>query len=261
MIKLFPQVKENKLIADKIYQMDLEGDFPLNKFVPGKFVHIKCGSGYEMPLRRPISICDIDDQGKVLTILYRVEGAGTKYMSELKANDKLDLLGPLGEGFPISDVSEEQTALMIGGGIGVPPLYYLAKQLKAKGVTIKSILGFNSKKDIFLEEEFKALGDCHITTVDGSHGHQGFVTHVLEAAGNWDKMYSCGPTPMLKALQSAIPENNSGTAYMSLEERMGCGLGACLACYCEPSKPQPNDKGYRKACSDGPVFGLHEIKL
>jgi len=285
MQKLLLKVKKNKLIADHIYQMDIEGlepqfQFDLKDFKPGNFLHIKCGTGIDPLLRRPMSICNIDDKGSCMTILYRKEGKGTAELSEFVPGQHIDILAPLGSDFPLNHMQAGQTALMIGGGIGVPPLYYLARKLKERGVEIKSILGFNSAKDVFLEKEFSELGETFITTVDGSHGSKGFVTHALEehfkiglndtiqAAAdssvnkqNWNTLYSCGPTVMLKALQDIIPKDRD--AYISMEERMGCGVGACLACVCKVSDDfaAQSEKPYKRICTEGPVFKMHEIKI
>lgn len=269
--------------------LSLEGQ-DISKFLPGQFLHIKCGA--ETLLRRPISICDIDREKQSLNILYRSEGKGTQLLSEMQAGQKADVLGPLGNGFPTDTISAGKTALMVGGGIGVPPLYYLAKELKAKGVKIKAIIGFSSAKDVFLEKEFAELGEVYVTTIDGSHGHHGLVTDLFTAPGEtlspehtassnpdlkpedtigaWDSLFTCGPTAMLKAIQNKIPNKDNNQikidAYMSLEERMGCGVGACLACVCHPTELVGKDldaweKPYQKICCDGPVFDLQEVAL
>ncbi len=147
-------------------------------------------------------------------MLYRVEGNGTKRLAEKKAGDAIDLLGPLGQGFPIEEIKQKETAVLVGGGIGVPPLYYLSNQLKQKGVRVMHVLGFQSKEDVFYEEEFSELGDTYIATADGSYGTAGFVTDVLNKEHlPFDYMYSCGPTPMLKALSERYP--NEKALYFS----------------------------------------------
>ncbi len=257
MIKKLLEVKSNKSIADQIYEMKLAGKYNLDDFKPGKFLHIKCSDTIEPLLRRPMSICDINDSGTELTMLYRKEGKGTRLLAEKEAGDVLDVLAPLGEAFALDAVEAGQTVMLVGGGIGVPPLYYLGRKLKQKGVKIRSILGFASAKDVFYENEFAELGQVQITTIDGSHATQGMVTDVLDES--WDVFYSCGPNAMLKALQGKVAETKK--AYMSLEERMGCGLGACLACVCRPKGDYRSDTGYLRACSEGPVFPLHAIEL
>jgi dihydroorotate dehydrogenase electron transfer subunit len=282
MKKIFPSVVENTLIADNIFKLVLEDSFPHDEFKPGKFLHVKCSKGLDPLLRRPMSICDISDDERYLTVLYRKEGRGTTLLSEYQAGEKIDILAPLGNNFelPSELEADKKTAgnvqeqclskkiLLIGGGIGVPPLYYLGRKLKAAGHSIISILGFNAAKDVFYENEFKSLGEVFITTVDGSYGTKGFVTDALAEIENaeiedcepsYDVVYSCGPKAMLKALQSKISSDK--LAYMSLEERMGCGVGACLACVCNYNEGFERDKNYSRVCTEGPVYKLHEISL
>jgi dihydroorotate dehydrogenase electron transfer subunit len=282
MKKIFPNVVENTLIADNIFKLVLEDSFPHDEFKPGKFLHVKCSKGLDPLLRRPMSICDISDDERYLTVLYRKEGRGTTLLSEYQAGEKIDILAPLGNNFelPSELEADKNTAgnvqeqclskkiLLIGGGIGVPPLYYLGRKLKAAGHSIISILGFNAAKDVFYENEFKSLGEVFITTVDGSYGTKGFVTDALAEIENaeiedcepsYDVVYSCGPKAMLKALQSKISSDK--LAYMSLEERMGCGVGACLACVCNYNEGFERDKNYSRVCTEGPVYKLHEISL
>jgi dihydroorotate dehydrogenase electron transfer subunit len=214
-------------------------------------------------------------------------------LSEYQTGEKIDILAPLGNNFELPSELEadkkteggvleknlSKRILLIGGGIGVPPLYYLGRKLKAAGHSIISILGFNAAKDVFYENEFKSLGEVFITTVDGSYGMKGFVTDALarsvlevhedheddenaeieDCEPSYDVMYSCGPKPMLKALQSKISPDK--LAYMSLEERMGCGVGACLACVCNYNEGFERDKNYSRVCTEGPVYKLHEISL
>ena len=282
MKKIFPSVVENTLIADNIFKLVLEDSFPHDEFKPGKFLHVKCSKGLDPLLRRPMSICDISDDERYLTVLYRKEGRGTTLLSEYQAGEKIDILAPLGNNFELpaeyenaenstGDLQKQcltKKVLLIGGGIGVPPLYYLGRKLKAAGHSIISILGFNAAKDVFYENEFKSLGEVFITTVDGSYGMKGFVTDALAEIENaeivdwepsYDVMYSCGPKAMLKALQSRISSDK--LAYMSLEERMGCGVGACLACVCNYNEGFERDKNYSRVCTEGPVYKLHEISL
>jgi dihydroorotate dehydrogenase electron transfer subunit len=257
-IKHLFKVKSNQEIADKIYKLELEGDYDPEEFKPGRFLHIKCSSGTDPLLRRPMSICNIDDSGKLMTVLYRSEGRGTRLLSEKHSGDVLDVLAPLGTSFNQEVLKSGQTALLIGGGIGVPPLYYLGRKLKENGIKITSILGFNSAKDVFYEEEFRNLGDVYITTIDGSHGTKGLVVDLLPDL-NYDALYSCGPNPMLKALQALIPRDKK--AFISIEERMGCGVGACLACVCKPGPDYVSETGYLRACTEGPVLGMWDIQF
>lgn len=270
MKKMLLTVGKNETIADRIYHMDLTGDFMGEEFVPGQFVHIKCGEGFDPLLRRPMSVCDINDTKNKMTILYRREGKGTAILSEYTEGKKIDLLAPLGNGFPTDNVKPAQLALLVGGGIGVPPLYYLGRKLKSIGVKIKSILGFNSAQDVFWQNQFATLGETLVTTVDGSYkdtiGRKGLVTDFINkieiGSSGWDVLYACGPNAMLRAIQNIVPKDKE--AYISMEERMGCGVGACLACVCDAADDfvsVTNSKKYRRVCTEGPVFHLHEIKL
>ncbi|MDA0772227.1 MAG: dihydroorotate dehydrogenase electron transfer subunit [Cyanobacteria bacterium] len=249
------KIKSNELIADKIYKLVLAGDYDLDDYLPGKFLHIKCSDSSVPLLRRPMSVCNIDDAGKEMVVLYRADGEGTKILAARKAGDLLDTLAPLGVHFPIEEVKAGDKILLIGGGIGVPPLYYLGRKLKQRGALIKSILGFNSGKDVFYEKEFSELGKTLITTIDGTHGHKGLVTDLMD--NSYDFLYTCGPTAMLKAVQAKSAKAKLG--YMSLEERMGCGIGACLACVSKST--DPNCTSYNRVCTEGPVFAIDAIKL
>ena len=252
------KIKSNTEIADKIFKLELASDYDLNEFSPGRFLHIKCSNSTDPLLRRPMSICDVYNSGKSMSVLYRSEGKGTKLLTTKKPGESLDILAPLGKGFNLDIASNKETALLIGGGIGIPPLYYLGRKLKERGVNIISILGFNSKKDVFYNEEFSKLGEVYITTVDGTYGKKGFVTDALPGI-SYHLLYSCGPIAMLKALQSLIPKEKK--AYISVEERMGCGLGACLACVCKASSEYKSETGYLRACTEGPVFKLWDLNL
>lgn len=234
------EIKENVALTDSVYRMVLSGDTS-EITAPGQFVNIKLDGLY---LRRPISVCDCE--GDELTLIYKVVGKGTEQMKNMK-NGKLDVLTGLGNGYDIS-VSGD-APLLIGGGVGVPPLYMLAKKLISQGKKVTVILGFNTKGEIFYENEFKSLGaDVYVTTVDGSYGVKGFVTNAMENIG-YSYFYTCGPEPMLKAIYRA--SNTSG--QFSFEERMGCGFGACMGCSCKTVT------GYKRICKDGPVMRREEI--
>jgi dihydroorotate dehydrogenase electron transfer subunit len=234
-------------IAKHIFELTVEGSLVDEMAEPGQFVHVRVADSFEPLLRRPISIASIDKENKQFTMIYRAEGRGTQILADKRAGDEIDVLGPLGHGFPVEKA--EKKAFLIGGGIGVPPLYELAKQLNSRGIETVHILGFESKQAIFYEEKFKALGDTHIATVDGSHGTEGFVTHILnELPHDFDTYFSCGPTAMLEAVQWAYPQKRG---FLSYEQRMGCGIGACFACVCRTTKSETD---YIKVCSDGPVF-------
>ena len=189
-------------------------------------------------------------------MIYRKQGRGTAILAGKRPGDEVDILGPLGNGFPLSAVNSGETALLVGGGIGVPPLHELSKRLRAQGTKVIHVLGFQSKDAVFYEEAFKKFGETYIATDDGSYGEKGFVTDVIEKRGlQFDCLFSCGPVPMLRALK-----NRYGTKhkiYLSLEERMACGLGACFACVCRTSE-EPGSSSYKKICSDGPVFSAEE---
>ncbi|WP_199426008.1 dihydroorotate dehydrogenase electron transfer subunit [Thermaerobacillus caldiproteolyticus] len=243
-------------IAENIYAMTLTGDLVAEMNRPGQFVHIKITPQADPLLRRPLSLCHIDKEAGQCTIIYRKEGMGTTLLSQKRPGETVDVLGPLGNGFPLDVIKAGQTALIVGGGIGVPPLYELSKQLVKKGISVIHVLGFQSKDVMFYENEFVKLGETYVATVDGSCGTKGFVTDVIaERSIFFDVLYACGPKPMLKALERAFPHKE---VYLSLEERMGCGIGACFACVCRVSNSKT---AYKKVCSDGPVFKAGEVVL
>ncbi len=231
------KVLTNENIADKVYKMTLSGDIS-DISATGQFVNIKLDG---MFLRRPISVCDYENG--VLTLIYKVVGKGTEFMSGLKEGYELDILTGLGNGYYTGLAGDKP--LLIGGGVGVPPLYALAKSLIADGKEVSVILGFNSKTDVFYEEEFKALGcKVFVTTADGSYGVKGFVTDALDKVGDYTYFYTCGPEPMLKAVYNAT----TTSGQFSFEERMGCGFGACMGCSCKTKY------GNMRICKDGPVL-------
>ncbi|MFX3674166.1 MAG: dihydroorotate dehydrogenase electron transfer subunit [Paenisporosarcina sp.] len=251
------RVVKHKEIAHNIFEMTLIGQLVHDMKSPGQFVHIRVSDSYEPLLRRPISIASIDRETLEFTMIYRAEGRGTKLLSLKKSGDEVDVLGPLGNGFPVNGASDQETVVLIGGGIGVPPLYELSKQLAKQDVRTIHILGFQTSDAVFYEEEFSQLGETHIVTVDGTRGVQGFVTNVLETLSEeFSVYYACGPTAMLSALQKIMPEKNG---YLSFEERMGCGLGACFACVCKTTDQV--EVAYVKVCSDGPVFPSGVVSL
>ncbi len=234
------EIVENCPLTDNVYRMRLKGDTSAIT-APGQFVNIQLSG---MFLRRPISVCDV--QGDVLTIIYKVVGKGTEAMSRMNSG-MLDVLTGLGNGYDLS-VSGERPVLL-GGGVGVPPMYKLAKELLAQGKSVRVILGFNTKNEVFYEDAFRELGaEVTVTTVDGSYGQKGFVTDAL-AGMDYTYFYTCGPEPMLKAVYKA--SRTSG--QMSFEERMGCGFGACMGCSCKTLT------GYKRICKDGPVMRKEEI--
>ena len=208
---------------------------------PGQFVNIALDGQY---LRRPVSVCDLED-GR-LTLIYKVVGQGTAQMARIAPGDKLDLLTGLGNGYDLSKSGERP--LLLGGGVGVPPLYLLARRLIGQGKYVTAVLGFNTKSEVFCEEEFRALGaDVTVTTADGSYGRKGFVTDALPA--EYSYFYTCGPEPMLRAVYRATETDGQ----FSFEERMGCGFGACMGCSCKTVT------GYKRICREGPVLEKGEI--
>ncbi|WP_088005871.1 dihydroorotate dehydrogenase electron transfer subunit [Indiicoccus explosivorum] len=238
-------VVRQREIAYRIFELTARGSI-VGDMEPGQFVHIRPADSFEPLLRRPISIAAIEPEKKEFTMLYRTEGRGTEVLAEKKSGDALDVLGPLGNGFPVHEAKRK--ALLVGGGIGVPPLYELARQLSTLGVETVHVLGFDSADSVFYESEFSAIGKTYVATVDGTRGTAGFVTHVLEGIpDDFDTYYSCGPAPMLKAVEQLYPGK---TGYLSYEQRMGCGIGACFACVCKSN----DARDYVKVCSDGPVF-------
>ncbi|WP_226578566.1 dihydroorotate dehydrogenase electron transfer subunit [Halobacillus litoralis] len=248
----FMKILEHTSIANDTYRLLLEGEMVQDIVDPGQFVHVQISDDFY--LRRPVSICDYNRSEGTMTLLYKVMGKGTDALTKKEAGGFLDVLGPGGQGFPLP--GDEQThALLIGGGIGVPPLYNLAKQLNDKGIRVTSVLGFQTKADAFLIEEFESFGEVYVSTNDGTLGTKGFVTDVLSQLESvHDTYYACGPTVMLKAVMDQLEEV---PGYISMEERMGCGIGACFACVIESR----DDKGYKRICCDGPVFDAKEVVL
>ena len=234
------EIVSNVALTDSVYKMILAGDTS-DITNCGQFVNIQLDGMY---LRRPISVCDYDE--KTLTIVYKVVGKGTEAMAAMGAGVKLDILTGLGNGYDLTLAGDKP--VLLGGGVGVPPMYNLAKKLREMGKEVKVILGFNVKSEIFYEEEFKALGcEVCVTTVDGSYGTKGFVTDALPE--DYTYFYTCGPEPMLKAVYRA----SKTSGQMSFEERMGCGFGACMGCSCKTLT------GYKRICKDGPVMKKEEI--
>ena len=236
-------ILSNEPLTPAVYRMVLEGD---TQYITrsGQFINIELTGKY---LRRPISVADYDD--KTVTIIYKVVGSGTEQMRGMAQGEKLDILTGLGNGF--STDNDAKRPLLVGGGVGVPPMYNLCKRLLSEGKHPTVIIGFNTKAELFYEEEFKALGvDVVVATADGSAGVKGFVTDAIrEAKVEFDYLYTCGPLPMLKALYDAtdVP------AEFSFEERMGCGFGACMGCSCKTKY------GNKRICKDGPVLKREEI--
>ena len=233
-------IRENVPVTGSVYRMRLEGA-ELEAQKPGGFVNIRLEGLF---LRRPISVYDSEPGS--LTILYKVVGKGTEQMAGMKPGETLDVLTGLGNGYDLTKAGE--TPLLLGGGVGVPPLYLLAKKLIAEGKKPQAVLGFNTAGEVFGEEEFKALGcDVTVTTADGSYGVKGFVTDALPE--EYSYFYTCGPEPMLRAVYRAAKTSGQ----FSFEERMGCGFGACMGCSCKTIT------GYKRICREGPVLEKEEI--
>ncbi len=234
------EIVSNKALTASVYRMELRGDTSAIT-APGQFVNIQLDGMY---LRRPISVCDV--RGDILTIVYKVVGKGTEAMSRM-ATGKLDILTGLGNGYDLTLAGEKP--VLLGGGVGVPPMYLLARKLREQRKEVCVILGFNTKDEIFYEQEFKDLGCAvTVTTVDGSYGMKGFVTDALKTM-DYTHFYTCGPEPMLKAVYRA----SVTSGQMSFEERMGCGFGACMGCSCKTLY------GNKRICVDGPVLEREEI--
>lgn len=243
-------------IAPKIFEMVLNGEMVQDMKV-GQFLHLRVPDPSKL-LRRPISICEIDRKNNQATIVYRVERAGTAILSQLRAGDKVDTMGPQGNGFDLSVLEARQKALLIGGGIGVPPLVETAKQLKAKGVEVTSVIGFANKDALILEEKLRLYGDVYVTTDDGSYGIKGYVSTIIDTF-DWvaDAVYSCGAPGMLKYVDKKF--ENHPHAYLSMESRMACGMGACYACVVHLRNQ--NEAANKRVCEDGPVFETGSIVL
>ena len=234
------EIVSNEKLTESVYKMVLRGDTS-QITAPGQFVNIALQGLY---LRRPISVCDV--QGDLLTIIYKAVGKGTGQMAQM-TEGKLELLTGLGNGYDLTKAGENP--VLLGGGVGVPPMYLLAKELIKMGKKVWVILGFNTKSELFYEEKFKELGcEVTVTTVDGSYGIKGFVTDALKEM-DYSYFYTCGPEPMLKAVYKA----SKTSGQMSFEKRMGCGFGACMGCSCKTIT------GYKRICKEGPVMEKEEI--
>ena len=235
------EIQSNEQIARNVYRMQLCGD--TTGILSGQFVNIRVEGQF---LRRPISVCNIADG--ILTIIYKVVGVGTEAMSHLPIGAQLDVLTILGNGYDLTKAGD--APLLVGGGVGVPPMYMLARQLREEGKRVCVVLGFNTKEEVFYEEEFRALGcEVIVTTVDGSCGVKGFVTNAFD--GQQSFYYTCGPLPMIKAVMRALGKQGE----VSMEERMGCGFGACMGCTIQTTK------GPKRVCKEGPVFDANELMI
>lgn len=249
-------VVSQREIAPRIFEMVLAGEMVRDMEV-GQFLHLRVPDPSKL-LRRPISISEINKEQEQVTIVYRVERAGTAILSTLVAGDRVDTMGPQGNGFDLSFLKSGQRVLLIGGGIGVPPLVETAKQLHAKGLSVTSVIGFATKDAVILEEKLRSYGDVYVTTDDGSYGRKGYVSTIVDEF-DWlpDAVYSCGAPGMLRYVDGKFEEHPH--AYLSMEARMACGMGACYACVV-PLRNQDQSANQR-VCEDGPVFETGSIVL
>ncbi len=256
--KELAKVISQEMIADGIFSMWLECD-AAKTAVPGQFISMYTDDGSKL-LPRPISICEIDAENSKLRVVYRVTGekTGTELFSKKAAGDTIPVVGPLGNGFPL-DKAAGKKAFLMGGGIGVPPILELAKQLDSAKKQI--VVGYRNKQT-FLKEEFEKNGSLYISTEDGSVGTKGNVMDAIRENGlSADIIYACGPTPMLRAIKAYAQENDI-ECYISLEERMACGIGACLACVCKSKDVDHHSHVHNKRiCKDGPVFLSTEVEI
>ena len=243
----------NTRLGEGLYQLVLDAPQIAAAAQCGQFVHIACGEGNL--LRRPISICEAGE-GR-LRIVFQVKGSGTEWLADRKEGDTLDVLGPLGHGFDTAALGARP--VLIGGGIGVPPMLQAAKCAKAAGAAPRAVLGFRNKGAVILEEDFRAVCETFVTTDDGSYARHGFVTDVLqELVADATGVAACGPKPMLRAI-AAIAKQAGLPCQVSMEERMGCGIGACLVCACA-LKAENGETRYGHVCKDGPVFNAEEVE-
>lgn len=239
-------------ISYGIYSMWLKTEQIAGKAKPGQFISLYCHDGSRM-LPRPISICEIDKGDRALRIVYRVAGKGTAEFSGMSTGDRVEIVGPLGNGFPL----KEKKAFLIGGGIGIPPMVELAKQLNCEK---QIVLGY--RDSLFLQEEFKGLGSMYVATEDGSYGTEGNVMDAIRENGlDAEIIYACGPTPMLRAIKEYAMKNGI-ECWLSLEEKMACGIGACLGCVCKSrEKDSHTHVNNKRICKEGPVFRAEEVEL
>jgi len=251
-VKMTAQVISQECIATDVYSLVLMADEIAKQAAAGQFISVYSKDGSKM-LPRPISLCDINKEAGTLRLVYRVVGFGTAEFSKLEAGDLVDILGPLGNGFD----KQDKKAILIGGGIGIPPMLQLAKELSCE----KSIvLGY--RDEIFLNEEFEPYGNVYLSSEDGMHGVKGNVIDAIVEYGiEGDIIYACGPTPMLRGIKAYAMEKGI-LCQISMEEKMACGVGACLACICQTKEIDEHSQVHNKRiCKDGPVFYAEEVEL
>lgn len=253
----YVSVISQEALATDVYSLTIESPTDLSAgFEPGQFLHFRVTDSFDLTLRRPLSLCAADVQTNQITVVYRAQGEGTKRLTHLIAGDHVDVLGPLGHGFIAHE--GDKKVLLIGGGIGVPPLVQLARQFHDSEVHVVSALGFATQAQAILLDELSDCGSLFVASEDGSLGQKGFVTHLLteEFCSNIDRYYACGPTPMLKAVQHVMNDRKI-PGYLSLEERMGCGIGICVGCVHPIARDEKVTN--RKTCKEGPVFLAEEV--
>lgn len=247
------KIVSKRELSSMVYELVLQGDLVQSFHTSGQFIHIKAPRN-DLILRRPISLANIDHASNTCSIVLRSVGQGTQSIIESKVGDFLDVIGPLGNGFPIDSIQENDQVLLMGGGIGVPPLLECAKQLKERGASCTIVLGFLSKEAVFYEEEFKQYGDVYISTDDGSYLTHGNVKTILDTLNQeFAGIYACGPKGLVRMVNQVYEKHPQ--AYISLEERMACGVGACAGC----TVNRKDGLGNLKVCSDGPVFRTGEV--
>lgn len=251
-LKMTAKVVSQETLATDVYSLVLEAPEIASQAIAGQFVSVYTHDGSKM-LPRPISLCGIDREAGILRLVYRVVGFGTKEFSQLKAGDTVDILGPLGNGFMKSD----KKAILIGGGIGIPPMLQLAKELDCEKSVV---LGY--RDEIFLNEEFEPYAQVYMSSEDGQHGVKGNVIDAIKEYGvDGAVIYACGPTPMLRGIKAYAIENGI-ECQISMEEKMACGVGACLACVCKTKEIDEHSQVHnRRICKDGPVFYAEEVEL
>ncbi|HOM03024.1 MAG TPA: dihydroorotate dehydrogenase electron transfer subunit [Acetivibrio sp.] len=252
------KIESIEKIAKSIYKMTVKSEYISENARPGQFVNVKCCEGLNALLRRPISICSVDRERGTFDIVFQIKGIGTEYLSQKQAGSEVDLIGPLGKPFHVSD--QYKRIAVVGGGIGIFPLLYLLKEMKDADKS--AFLGFRSSDYVVLTDEFEAAADkLSISTDDGSVGYKGLVTDLLDkdiAEKGFDIIYTCGPLPMIRKVKD-MAQKAGIKCQVSLEQRMGCGIGACLVCACKTGKP--DNWEYSHVCKDGPVFWSDEVIL
>ena len=255
------RILERRQYGDKYFSLVLEHGGRMQPVAPGQFVEVLVEGSREVMLRRPISVHDVDEEAGTMTLLVQVVGNGTRKLAELQAGDKLNMVYPLGHGFTVGSAEEcrgeqrsaEKKVLLVGGGAGIAPLLHLSKVLKAKGVGCTILLGGRTAELIPVRDEFEPYGRLCIATDDGSLGHKGLVVEHPAFAEPYDMIYTCGPTPMMKAVARSAAERGI-RCEVSLENMMACGVGACLCCVTD------TDEGHRCVCKDGPVFDISTMR-